>query len=216
MPSSTTSTSRAFRVRPPGFGPAKSGLVAAAALGLAGGLLGGVAHATVPDADGVYTGCYVRTTGALRVIDYPAGQRCRSNELTVTWNRQGPTGSPGPTGSQGPQGGQGPQGTQGVQGVQGPPGVSGYRRVAVRDTCPVHAVCQNLAVCDQDEVPTGGGVSAVGGLSPAVPVLSSADNGGIAWHGSIYNGSANPIDYEVRVICATAPAPVPESGGRQR
>ncbi|MFI6495234.1 hypothetical protein [Streptomyces sp. NPDC050564] len=77
------------------------GAIAAAALGVTAGMLGGVAHADIPGADGVYTGCSIRSTGALRVIDFEAGQRCRSTELTITWNQ---TGLAGPVGPAGPAG----------------------------------------------------------------------------------------------------------------
>jgi hypothetical protein len=92
---------------------AQAGTITAAMLGLTTSMLGGVAHADIPGAGGVYTGCYTRSNGALRVIDFEAGQRCRSTELTVTWNR---TGQPGPAGPQGPQG------PQGLQGETGPAG----------------------------------------------------------------------------------------------
>lgn len=93
---------------------ARLGAIAAAALGLTASMLGGVAHADIPGAGGVYTGCYSRSSGVLRVIDFEAGQRCRSGELTVRWNQTGPT---GPTGPQGLQGIQGPKGDTGPAGT---------------------------------------------------------------------------------------------------
>ncbi|WP_329580401.1 hypothetical protein [Streptomyces sp. NBC_01361] len=86
--------------------------------------IGGVAHADIPGAGGVYTGCYNRSTGALRVIDFEAGQRCRSGELTVRWNQTGPTGPTGPKGDIGPQGPQGIQGPKGDTGATGPSGTA--------------------------------------------------------------------------------------------
>ncbi|MGW6144127.1 hypothetical protein ACWFRM_40005 [Streptomyces sp. NPDC055144] len=90
--------------------------MAATMLGLATSMLGGVAHADIPGAGGVYTGCYNRSTGVLRVIDFEAGRRCRSGELTVRWNQTGPTGPNGPKGD---------TGLQGLQGIQGPKGDTG-------------------------------------------------------------------------------------------
>lgn len=58
---------------------------AAAAFGLAAGY-SSPAHADIPDANGVYTGCYTSTTGHLRVIDYEEGERCRLFERMVTWS----------------------------------------------------------------------------------------------------------------------------------
>lgn len=120
--------SRALHVPFSGRRPARLGAIAAGTLGLTVSVLGGVAHADIPGAGGVYTGCYTSNSGVLRVIDFEAGQRCRANELKVTWNQ---TGQPGPTGPAGPQGGTGaqgpagPPGPQGETGQQGPAGAAG-------------------------------------------------------------------------------------------
>jgi Collagen triple helix repeat (20 copies) len=101
----------------------------------------GVASASIPSPDGVIHGCYAKTDatqdgikygkGDLRVVD--EGVPCKSNELAMSWNTQGPKGDPGPqgvqgepgpTGDQGPQGIQGPAGPQGPRGEPGTPGVS--------------------------------------------------------------------------------------------
>jgi hypothetical protein len=51
---------------------------------------GGVAYATIPDATtGIIHGCYSKTTGALRVIDQAAGQKCVSGEAPLAWNDHG-------------------------------------------------------------------------------------------------------------------------------
>lgn len=103
--------------------------VSAAALVVAGG----VAYATIPDANGVIHGCRNRQVGVLRVID-SARSTCLSSETALDWNQtgtpgpQGPPGEPGPEGPQGPQGplgDQGPQGPAGEQGRQGPQGARG-------------------------------------------------------------------------------------------
>ena len=72
-----------------------------------GGLPIGEAQAVIPD-NGVYTGCYQKSGGTLRVID--ASQQCKSSEIRITWNEVGPRGDQGPAGPQGPQGEQGPAG----------------------------------------------------------------------------------------------------------
>lgn len=73
-------------------------------------LVAGTAVAAIPDASGVYHGCYNLLTGSLRVID---GTYCSLLERHVTWQQ---TGLPGPAGPQGPQGLQGPQGPAGAPG----------------------------------------------------------------------------------------------------
>jgi len=98
-----------------------------------------VSYASVPDGSGVIHACYWVNTarspgqqGQLRIIDTAKGQRCRSSEASLTWNR---TGAPGPQGAQGLQGPQGPAGPQGVkgdtgaQGLQGPQGPAGPQGV---------------------------------------------------------------------------------------
>jgi hypothetical protein len=103
---------------------------------------------------GVITACVNTATsgdtpiGSVRIIDTSTtssgtddfgdtDNACSSNETTVTWNEQGPTGPQGATGaqgatgsqgapgSQGPTGSQGVQGMAGAQGLQGPAGASG-------------------------------------------------------------------------------------------
>lgn len=105
------------------------------AVGLIGA--GSVAYAAIPGAGGEVHGCYnkgglLQDKGALRVVD--EDERCRYNELAMTWSQtgpQGPVGATGPigptgakgetgaTGAEGPAGSTGPQGAQGAQGVPG-------------------------------------------------------------------------------------------------
>jgi len=65
-------------------------------------------------------GCADKNTGYLRRIVPPAV--CKSGEMPITWNIQGPSGSQG---VQGPVGPAGPQGLQGVQGLTGNDGQTG-------------------------------------------------------------------------------------------
>jgi hypothetical protein len=70
-----------------------TGLRAGIAIGTAIALIGiaiGVTVASVPASNGAITGCYKVSSGALRVIDYPA-QRCVSGERQVRWNQAGPS-----------------------------------------------------------------------------------------------------------------------------
>ncbi|MFE5719693.1 hypothetical protein [Streptomyces erythrochromogenes] len=110
----------------PGSLLAKAVTVSTTALSLAGPL-SGVAHADIPGANGVYTGCYSRVTGSLRVIDFEAGQRCRTllGENTVTWSQTGPKGATGATGATGPTGSAGATGATGATGDTGAPGATG-------------------------------------------------------------------------------------------
>src|ERR1041385_6865644 len=80
--------------------------------------------ASVPAPDGTFTGCMLKTTGNLRIIDTTKSS-CQPNETVVTWAQQGPAGPQGPQGPQGPAGPQGPQGPAGPQGPEGPQGLHG-------------------------------------------------------------------------------------------
>lgn len=74
---------------------------------------GGVAYASIPDSAGVIHACYVKSGGALRVVD----SACKSSETSLSWNQNGvpgPAGPAGPPGAPGPAGPPGPAGT-GVQ-----------------------------------------------------------------------------------------------------
>jgi hypothetical protein len=85
---------------------------------------GGAALATIPGDGGVVSGCYAKSTGALRVIDDSTTQ-CKDGEMALTWNQTGPQGTKGDPGPQGPRGDQGAQGPQGLQGDMGPTGLQG-------------------------------------------------------------------------------------------
>jgi hypothetical protein len=95
---------------------------ALAASAVTAALIGGIAVAKIPSADGTITGCYDKRTGALRVIDAERGRRCKASEIRVSWNQRGPA---GPQGAAGAAGAMGPQGAKGDPGQQGPKGDAG-------------------------------------------------------------------------------------------
>jgi hypothetical protein len=91
-------------------------------------LIGVVAYATIPDANGVIHGCYKKSGGHLRVIDSDVSQCDMRAEIPIQWNQTGPQGPAGPQGLQGlqgPQGPQGPEGPTGPAGSEGPAGTPG-------------------------------------------------------------------------------------------
>lgn len=75
-----------------------------------GVLVGNVVSSLAAPSSKILTSCVDRKTGAMR---YVSSGRCRSSELAVSWNVQGPTGPKGPAGAQGDQGLQGPRGATG-------------------------------------------------------------------------------------------------------
>jgi Collagen triple helix repeat (20 copies) len=96
----------------------------------------GVAYATIPDGNGVFTACRLNSVGTIRLIDptLPSSSplsHCTSLETQISWNQKGQAGAPGlqgtpgPAGQTGPQGPAGPKGDPGAVGANGPQGVSG-------------------------------------------------------------------------------------------
>jgi hypothetical protein len=114
------------------------------------------ATAQVIGGNGVIQGCY-RTSeddrkGELRVVSDPAS--CKTSELPLSWNVQGPKGDTGDTGPQGPLGAQGPQGPLGPPGPQGQSGAAtSYRYVFAEAAAGTPA----FAFCAPGEKVTGGG-----------------------------------------------------------
>ena len=88
-----------------------------AGLALASALVGGVAWATTPGDDGTIQGCKAKKSGALRVVASPAD--CSKNELSISWNRNGPQGEVGAAGANGSDGKDGANGTDGKDGKDG-------------------------------------------------------------------------------------------------
>lgn len=80
----------------------------------------GAGVASIPDSDGTISACYLKTTGALRVIDVDV-QSCRATEESIDWSQTG-KGTPGPAGPRGPRGPMGPAGTGGSGGSAGSSG----------------------------------------------------------------------------------------------
>ena len=96
----------------------------------------GIAYATIPDSNKVYTACMLKGIGTIRLIDpsLPASNfmsHCDVRfETQVTWNQQGgagsgPTGPKGATGARGPTGAKGATGPAGSRGATGPSGANG-------------------------------------------------------------------------------------------
>ena len=88
----------------------------------------------------VITGCYLKTSGTLRVIDKQAGKTCNARtETELAWNQQGPKGDqglPGVSGVAGVKGDSGTPGVNGLPGAKGDPGVPGTNGINGADGAP--------------------------------------------------------------------------------
>lgn len=90
----------------------------------------GIAYATIPDSNGVYTACMLKDTGTIRLIDPSITgttllNHCTQSEQQITFNAKGQPGPAGPAGPAGPQGPAGLAGKDGAPGPAGPPGPAG-------------------------------------------------------------------------------------------
>lgn len=89
----------------------------------------GTAHASIPDANGVYHGCFKPTspTGLWQsyVIDTAVLATCKDGYISGNWSQTGPQGPIGLTGPAGAAGATGPIGPVGPQGNTGPMGATG-------------------------------------------------------------------------------------------
>jgi hypothetical protein len=155
----------------------------AIAVGLITLVFAGVALATIPDGGGVISGCYAKSTGALRVVDSSTTQ-CKGGEASLAWNQtgpQGPKGDPGPQGPTGDPGSQGPQGPKGVTGPAGPAGPAGPQGPQGPITSPNYEVAWSGFV----DVPYIGEVTA----TAVCPEGKKAVSGGFEEAGAKITGS---------------------------
>jgi hypothetical protein len=140
--------------------------------------------------------------GELRAVTDPAA--CRTNELPLAWNIQGPKGDkgdPGARGDPGPQGLQGEQGLQGPQGPAGPQGPSGaanLQYVTQSTNVPATGGAAFHAECAGGRKVLGGGFWVAG----AQQVISSRPTGDIAWTLEVSNPTAQSLTAVVYAICA--------------
>jgi hypothetical protein len=99
-------------------------LVSAVGALVAGAIVGGVAYATIPGPDNVYSACMLKGTGTIRLIDksLPSTNlmsHCTDKEIEISWNQAGQPGPAGPQGAKGDPGAPGKDGTNGTNGTDG-------------------------------------------------------------------------------------------------
>ncbi len=153
----------------------------------------GASYAAVnstPSPSGVFTGCYNKTSGALRVIDPSRGQHCAATETQVTWNQKGQT---GPAGPQGPKGATGATGATGAVGPQGPagPGLLAWAYVNANGTIATSS--GNVTVANSG--PGSYCIGVTGGTAHvAVASLDSLENTGGTVQAGVFDASGCPAN----------------------
>ena len=168
-----------------------------AMLVLAGAAFAGITALTAAE---VITACKSETSGQVRLVD--DASQCRSQEVAVSWNTEGPQGPPGPPG---PPGVPGPGGT----------GLSKLEYVtAGPDTAAQQAV---EAVCGQNLYVVGGAVrnrAVPGTIRASHPSdgTGTGARGSRGWYGVVVGGSG---PFSVYAICAPAESTEFRSAGGQ-
>jgi hypothetical protein len=170
-------------------------------------LVAAAATAAVPDASGAFHGCYLKTTGVLRVIDpassSTARNHCKTTERAISWNEQGPQGLPGADGAQGPEG---PAGVQGPAGEQGPAGsgagLSGVELVQEIFTVPptIKGPLQAEMACGPGKVVLTPGYQVTLGTG-SVTLVSSSPIGTGGWE-FIFRGGSTGGSVHLSLLCA--------------
>jgi hypothetical protein len=163
----------------------------------AGGAYASIAALTTSE---TITACKSRT-GDIRIVD--DAMSCRNQEVSISWNTEGPPGPAGPAGPPGPP---------------GPPGTGGLSKLeyvtAGPDTGPQQAV---EAVCGPDLHVVGGAVRnrpIPGTLRASHPSngTGSGQAGSRGWFGVVVGGNG---PFSVYAICAPAGATEFRSAGGQ-
>jgi hypothetical protein len=177
--------------------------VAAAVVVVAAIAVGGIAYASIPDANGVIHGCYRKTTGELIVID-SGGKGCEEGWKPLNWSQTGPTGLTGLTGPTGATGATGPTGATGQAGVSGWELVSVVVSDVPSDDLVLFSDLIHPLACPSGKKVLGGGVTP--SLSTAQgPRLEysgpSAD--GTRWEARLLNSTAFTMDVTGWAICAS-------------
>jgi hypothetical protein len=176
--------------------PIISAVVALLAVALVAPGLDPVAGA-IPNKNGTYSACLTKSTGALKVINYPK-VKCATGQRLIKWNAKGPAGPAGPAGAQGAQG------AQGDPGPQGPKGDAGITRITLtthsKDELVAPAQYKYIDVTCPAGKATGGGFFDV---SPTTHVFDSRPYGTATWSVWVRN-DGNADDYvSAYVICMT-------------
>lgn len=93
-------------------------------------IVASVAYASIPNSQGNYQACMLKSTGTIRLIDPGLGSKsllghCTTLETQLSWGQQGLKGDPGPRGLKGDTGAPGAPGAKGDPGAVGAPGAKG-------------------------------------------------------------------------------------------
>jgi len=152
----------------------------------------GTVYAAIPNGNGKYFACFIKSTGVVKLINYPKVSTCPKGEKLISWNAQGPAG---------PQGAQGPQGPQGAQGA---PGAAGITKITLTQVVSELTVAPGFSgstttTCPAGKV-VGGGFQNEGALAFAT---DSYPGGPTSWRAEAYNSGVVNSTLLVYAVCMT-------------
>ena len=159
------------------------------------------AEGAIPNKNGLYRACLTKSTGAVRVINYPK-VKCAKGQRLISWNAKGPAG---------PQGPQGSPGAQGAQGIQGAPGAAGITKITLTRvaTEPAKAIPPNDFTNTSVDCPAGKVVG--GGFNAATDVnvfFSNAVDADTWWVGGRNPSNENKVLQAYAICMTTEPGTV--------
>ena len=155
----------------------------------------GSAFAAIPNpGDGKYYACLVRSTGAVRVINFPKVRTCPKGQKLISWNVQGPAAAQG---AQGPQGAPGPAGATGITKIT-------LTTVTANSVIPIGTSGSVVATCPAGKIVGGGHGLQLGNVISVNFVKSGlVPNSAIDWVVEAYNGGGGPATITAYAICMT-------------
>jgi hypothetical protein len=161
--------------------------------------------AAIPDpTTGKFYGCRVKSTGYLRLINYPTAT-CPAGQKLVSWNQAGPQGPSGPSGPSGPAGPSGPSGPSGPTGPAGGGTMIGITLTQATSIYTANGASgsrhSHLATCPAGKVTGGGWYQSAFNLT----VTDSRPEGANAW--KVWFTKTDAVDgntMTVYAICLTA------------
>ena len=142
---------------------------------------GAMAYAAIPAADGTITGCVLKSSGVVRIID-TAKEKCKSNRADRPWNQAGQPGADG---------------------------VSGYEIVTNEGPVLENSFVTRQVTCPRGKNVTGGGASIRSGgiVSSDWQVLQDSPlPDGSGWRATTSVGTSplgDPITFIVYALCST-------------
>jgi hypothetical protein len=163
----------------PVFGRRQRRIAGVVAVVLIVALLGGIAYAAIPDANGVIHGCYKDVSGNLRVVD--SATSCLPSETAISWNQSG---------------------------QQGPPGLSGYEQKSHQVFLNPNEFAEVSVDCSAGKKVLGGGFDIETPTDVKVFSSEPAVGGNLSDHSwsvlAQNTGTVGPRQVTVTAICAFA------------